>query len=278
MPKHDPGPRDLDLHASRIPSLGGREIGPLLRRLARDAPAGTAVVEVGSWLGAGTAQLAFGVRDRADSDSVSLHSFDRWCATAEQAEKALRRGVVLREGEDTLPRTRREIEPFGVPVTFHKGEIGTAAWNGGAISVYVDDACKRWAAFYRALLLFGPCWIPGETIVVLMDYNHWKKTGETAHRCQSEFIELHDRCFEALDPTELRDFPANEAWRRPAVFRYAGRVDFAHWVAATCMARLEASEEEIRLARKLRNSTSWRITAPLRRLATAARAMRTAKR
>ena len=38
--------------ANRIPSMGGMKIGPVLRQVARDAPGGTSIVEVGCWLGA----------------------------------------------------------------------------------------------------------------------------------------------------------------------------------------------------------------------------------
>ena len=50
--------------AEKIPSMGGTEIGALLREAARNAPSNTAIVEVGCWLGAGTAQLALGIRER----------------------------------------------------------------------------------------------------------------------------------------------------------------------------------------------------------------------
>ena len=49
---------DLNDIADGIPSMGGRRFGSLLRRLACDALSGTSIVEVGCWLGAGTAQLA----------------------------------------------------------------------------------------------------------------------------------------------------------------------------------------------------------------------------
>ena len=67
---------DLYAMANRIPSMGGREIGPVLRNLARHAPAGTSIVEVGTWLGAGTAQLALGIRERARPSEVALHCYD----------------------------------------------------------------------------------------------------------------------------------------------------------------------------------------------------------
>src|SRR5690606_12370375 len=50
----------LERLADEFPSMGGKKIGPFLRKLARAAPSHTAIVEVGSWLGAGTAQLAIG--------------------------------------------------------------------------------------------------------------------------------------------------------------------------------------------------------------------------
>ena len=38
--------------ANRIPSMGGMEIGLVLRQVARDAAGGTSIVEVGCWHGA----------------------------------------------------------------------------------------------------------------------------------------------------------------------------------------------------------------------------------
>ena len=132
--------------------------------------------EVGTWLGAGTAQLALGIREKPDPGEVSLHCYDRWRATPLEAEAAARWGVRLSVGEDTLPRTRRTLEPFNVPVRFHKGDILQSCWDGGPISVYVDDAAKSPREFCHMLLTFGPSWVPGQTVLVLMDYNFWKKT------------------------------------------------------------------------------------------------------
>ena len=261
--------------------MGGTEIGPLLRRAARQAPADTSVVEVGCWLGAGTAQLALGIRERQSARRVQLHSYDRWQASQSELEKAARWGVDLSIGEDTLPQTRRTLEAFEVPIEFHKGDVRQARWDGGPISVYVDDASKKWQAFYHVLLTFGPSWIPGETVVVLMDYHIWKDTGAADHQCQKHFVEAHSSCFEPIQyvgqPGSAGRLPT-----QPAVFLYTAPVDFGKWIATTCMASLAAAEREIKSLsgqvrqrddkiRRLRNSTSWRVTAPLRRCIVGAR-------
>ena len=56
--------------ADRIPSMGGMEIGPALREFARAAGPNKAIVEVGCWLGAGTAQLALGVLENSDPTGI----------------------------------------------------------------------------------------------------------------------------------------------------------------------------------------------------------------
>lgn len=190
---------ELEAIADQIPSMGGKKIAPLLRQATRNAPADTSVVEVGCWLGAGTAQLALGIRERQCAEDVSLHCFDQWKATPGEVEKAARWGVGLSVWEDTLPRVRRALEPFNVPIRFHKGDIRRSRWDGGPISVYVDDLSKSPSKFIRALLTFGPWWVPGETVIVLMDYDMWKKTGAAAHKCQKHFVEANSNCFEPIE-------------------------------------------------------------------------------
>lgn len=243
--------------ADEIPSMGGREIGPILREYTKAAPAGTAVVEVGCWLGAGTAQLALGIRERTTGSPLSIYCYDRWTANEPEVAKAALQGLSLEVGEDILPHTRRMLAPFGVPIQFLKGDLRKACWTAGPISVYVDDASKTPKLFLHSLGTFGPSWIPGETVIFLMDFDIWTKTGNAEHRCQKEFIEAHPQSFERIPYPDV------------AVFRYSHPVNFTAWI----MGRFEKEakqlakviEQKEAALRRIKGSLSWRITSPLRR-------------
>ena len=234
--------KELYRLADEIPSMGGTEIGPVLRDYARKAPDKTAVVEVGCWLGAGTAQLALGIRERTNGANLRIYCYDRWTANEAEIEKAASRGLQLQPGEDLLPHAQRMLQPFDVPIEFHQGDLRAAQWNGDPISVYVDDASKTPKLFFHSLRTFGPSWKPGETIVFLMDYDIWKKTGNKDHQCQKEFIEAHPDSFERIPHPEV------------AMFRYRRPVDFESWTAPK-LGFAERDEIE-RLARQLAEKDS----------------------
>jgi hypothetical protein len=207
---------DLETIAAQIPSMGGKTIGPFLRSVARGAASGTSIVEVGTWLGAGTAHLALGVRDRVD-DTVDIHCYDRWSAT---------KAIALAPFEDTLTWVRATLSHFQAPIRFHKGEINKATWAGGPISVYIDDAAKGLDNFLHVLKTFGPHWIPGETVIVLMDYYYWKKLKgwrAAEYKCPQSFIERHPEHFSVI-----RNF--REQYKVPfsnEAFRYDKPMDFS---------------------------------------------------
>lgn len=180
--------------------MSGPAWRPFLRELARAAPAETAIVELGSWMGAVTAQLALGLRSRQERHGIVIHSYDRWQATEAEVKKAwLKRRIQLESGQDTLPLVKDILAPFGETIRFHKGQIIDAEWCGDPISVHIDDATKSTKPFYHSLRTFGPCWMPGQTIVVLMDYNHWRRSGKETHKCQLNFIEAHRAHFVPVD-------------------------------------------------------------------------------
>ena len=270
----------LSDRARQIPSMGGCEIGSLLMKAAREAPNDTAIVEVGCWLGAGTAQLALGIKDRAEPERIALHCYDRWQANESEVEKASRFGLALDCDADTLPVMRQYLSPFDLPIQFHKGDILGSQWTGGPISIYVDDAAKKWQVFYHVLLTFGPHWIPGETLVVLMDYDIWTKTGMDEHMCQKRFIEENSHYFERIQYGGHSEGAAllGEHATVPAVFRYTQPFNFERWVATTCARVLDVSEKEVRhltqQVQRLRESTSWRLTSPIRMFGNVMRAFR----
>jgi hypothetical protein len=215
---------DIQGTAHEIPEMGGRRIGGYLRDWAKDAPANTKIVELGTWLGAGTAQMATGLQSRQDSHGIKIHTFDSFNISASSAEKARNQGVEFTEGDDTLPWVREALKAYDPIIEFHKGMLDDqTTWTGEPISLYVDDATKYPYTFYLCLKKFGPSWIPGKTVVVLMDaLIYLKKKDLPAKniadlRIQHEFVTERPESF-----TPIEGFKDTSV----AAYRYEGGVDF----------------------------------------------------
>ena len=193
-----PDTTDLEARAAGLPSMGGVEIGPRLRAAARGAAPGTAIVEVGCWLGAGTAQLALGLREAERLREVDIHCFDRFRATGSEVEKAGRFNVTLMKDADTRPVVEGFLAPFGASIRLHRGSILDARWSGPPISVYVDDASKTDRLWEHSVATFSPHWIVGSTVLVLMDFFYYRRSGREDHRCQQRFVDRHSGCFEEI--------------------------------------------------------------------------------
>lgn len=180
----------------RIPSMGGREIGRYLREWAASALAGTSIVELGSWLGAGTAQLALGVAQ--SKRGVVVHAFDRFKANQSEIQKAASHGIVVKAGDLTVDLVRKLVTPeLAEYIAFHQGEIMKAKWNGQKIAVYVDDACKREKEFMHALRTFGPSFVPRETMIVLMDFWYFERyPNDRWLRFQHDWMRRYAKNFE----------------------------------------------------------------------------------
>ena len=209
----------LEALADQIPHMGGRLMGPFLRQLAREAPGDSAIVELGAWLGAGTAQFAIGIRERARQD-LQLHVYDNFATSRSSAEKANRQGYTdLREGDDTLARVTETLRPFGVPVNFTQGMLGPdTRWSGMPISVYSDDASKYAHTFFACLKVFAPSWIVGTTVLVLMDYNLFRmKTDLPPNRLESMRAQYD---FMTSHPDKFEEMATGMPYRTAAAFRY----------------------------------------------------------
>lgn len=183
--------KELEAYAATIPSMGGTKLGPRLRKIIASLPDHTCIVEVGTWLGAGTAQLALGVLE--SNKQISIHCYDNWRATKIETQKAHEKSngaLNIEAGQDTLPIVKHYLEPFSaVPIHFHKGNIINARWpEQQQIGLYIDDAAKKAHTFRHMLHTFGPHWVPGETILVLMDYWYFQKKDDASFRFQHDWI------------------------------------------------------------------------------------------
>lgn len=201
-------PSDLHAYAKTFPSQGGVEIGPWLEKYASEVPRGSAIVEVGSWLGAGTAYLALG----AMQNGAEIHVYDRFfCVSEEEKTKAARFGIDLLVGENTLPRVQGFLARFPAKIHYHKGSIKKGSlpksfvWPSLPIGLYVDDATKIEPIWSHAMSVFKPHFIPGKTILVLMDYHfdlvvrEQGKTNWQNYSAQRSYMAKHASEFELVE-------------------------------------------------------------------------------
>lgn len=210
-----------------IPSMGGREIGEVLHRFASQTRPDQFTVEVGAWLGAGTWALAQGLLDAGapKSGAPRLHVYELFKMAASGAEKAKKAGVDVRPGQNVYGLVKDTLAPIGLPIEWHPGSTLDKVWPADwPIGLYVDDASKSSALFQHALHMFAPAWVPGETVLILMDFHFWKQKNNPAKqadlRWQSDFILSHPESFEHITGQDMAGTSAE-------AFRYIAPVDLA---------------------------------------------------
>jgi len=157
-----------------LPDLEVYEIPPVLPACAKDIPAMTTlaervacyelalehgtkgeIVELGTWLGAVTANLAAGLRDAGARRR--LHAYDRFEWQPIHEHKA---GGPLQK-ENMLEQFRANLGPLMHFVAPHAGEILAHSWNNGPISLLVCDAPKRTREIAATFERWGVHLMPG---------------------------------------------------------------------------------------------------------------------
>ena len=175
--------------ALKIPSQGGTGIGGFLQEAAIHARQTTNIIEIGAWLGAGTAQLALGALKRINPQTIQIHTYDKFTASRPEVEKAALKNVMLVAGEDTLPKVKKFLSGFDPLIQFHKINLMNSKYpEKKPISVYVDDAAKTPELFTHMLRTFSPYWIPGETVLVFMDFRYWRRFPDKPDFKYQQFI------------------------------------------------------------------------------------------
>lgn len=156
-------------------------------------------VECGCWLGASCIALANGLR-RAGYDRA-LHCYDNWRANASQVGKASAQGHRIGVGDDLEPLFWANVLPVYDRLETHQGDLARAHWGGAPIEIFILDAAKREPTFSRVLRTFSPAWIPGVTLVGLLDYHYYRgqpPAAKAAFECQRRFVEAHPGSLELL--------------------------------------------------------------------------------
>lgn len=172
-------------------------------------------IELGSWLGATAYPLLEGLVQAGYNKP--FYAYERWEANQEQVDKAAKQGVQLYARQNLVGLFLENIISVYDNVSVNKGEISETVleYSAGPIEICILDAPKMNPVFMNVIKALSPYWIPGVTVLGLLDYHFYKwKSGRMAERLLApvEFMEANKECF-----TKLIDWPEKTS---AAFFKY----------------------------------------------------------
>ena len=232
MPVSPPPPFDeapwkdvtLPAEALRVQTMLSEEEGQMLYWLARDYATGAgAICDLGCFAGGSTARMAAGAAE--GGHGAEIHAFDHFTIQEGQKERYMEpAGIPYFRGNDMLPAVQELLSPWSDRMHYHKGDIRETGWSGGPIEILFVDASKTPETADIIASRFMPHLIPGRSLVIQQDYQHWRQPWVPAQ------MELLTPCFELV------------AWchKGTAVFRCTAEVGGPEIAAAQTRALSDA--------------------------------------
>jgi hypothetical protein len=181
-----------------IPAMTSPQIHKYLEELGKNWTGQGVAMELGCWLGASSLALLKGLT-KAGYDRP-YWCFDAWRANQDQLPKAKAQGVTLKLDQDTLPIFIKNVTPTYPNIVENKGSLpGTLSnYNGDPIEICLFDAPKTNPTFNDCITHLQPSWIPGVTILGLLDYYFYRRhVGEKRKKFRApvEFMEKYGKHF-----------------------------------------------------------------------------------
>jgi len=132
-------------------------------------------MELGCWLGASSVALLRGLVKVGYNRPYYV--FDRWTANKEQCDWAKRFGVTLSVGQELYPLFYRNVrQVYSGNLIAVVGELPETLnrYPGDKIEICLFDAPKQEPVFTGCIQALYKHWIPGVTVIGLLDYNFYK--------------------------------------------------------------------------------------------------------
>jgi hypothetical protein len=145
----------------------------MLAWIAQVFPCGAGVIcDLGSFLGGSTVHLAHGAS--LSPQAAMVHAFDFFTIADEHKGPWLYdRGFPPFEGNDMSHLFRQFTAPYAERIRAWHGGIEQQQWTGEPIEVLFVDICKGWDTQSHVMRQFYPCLIPGGSVVIHQDFQHW---------------------------------------------------------------------------------------------------------
>lgn len=186
---------------NEIPSMTPSVVLEYLEEVGRSWSGSGVAVELGSWLGATATSLLKGLVE-AGYDR-NFYAFDFWKANDEQIEKAKIQGLNLHVKQDLRPLFLENVETVYSKVITYQGRLPRTLehYSEHPIEICLFDAPKRDPVFSDCMNGLVPYFIPGITIVGLMDYYFYKSKDDVVRewvKAPVSYIKEYSENFEKI--------------------------------------------------------------------------------
>ena len=160
-------------------------------------------IELGCWIGASSVALLNGLN--LVGYDKPFYAFDRWIANRQQVQEG--NGIVKRAGQDLHSIFLENVlSIYTGQVVTKQGNLPDSLKTGycqdyGKIEICVFDAPKTNPIFTECVRQLYEHWIPGVTILCLLDYNFYKrKEGKERNQLMApvEFMKKNEGCFSLI--------------------------------------------------------------------------------
>jgi len=208
-----------------IPAMSSPEVHAYLNELGRGWTGAGCALEAGCWLGATSAALLDGLVE-AGYDRP-FWAFDRWKANESEIHKAGEQDVELIMGQQLLPLYLINTLSIYQDINATVGKIPHVfeAFSGEHIELCMFDAPKCNPIFLKSIRFVEPFFIPGVTVLGLLDFYSYRKHRDIHHDpdwvrflAPVKFMETYSEHF-----TLLREFPGKGSC---AFFRYEKEISW----------------------------------------------------
>lgn len=203
----------------KVPAMSPAVVHNYLREIGQAWQGKGVAVELGSWLGGTAVPLLEGLVK--SGYNRPFYAFDRWQANIRQVGKAEKKGIKIKDGQNLEQLFLKNTMSVYSNIKSYKGEIidTIKSYPGEPIEICLFDAPKRDPIFSIAIDALAKYWIPGTTVLGLLDYYFYlrkPKNLQARFIAPVEFIESHKNHF-----TKIAEWPKST---ESVFFRYDKKI------------------------------------------------------
>jgi len=182
-----------------IPAMTSPQVHAYLTQLGRSWTGQGTAMELGCWLGASSVALLRGLAQAGYN--MPYWAFDAWNVNKDQIPKAKAQGCHLILGQNSELMFLNNVRPVYSDIISCRGSLPATLtkYDNQPIEFCIFDAPKAEPTFTECIKRLSPHWIPGVTVLGLLDYHFYQRhkgAKRIKFRAPVDYMEKYGRHFE----------------------------------------------------------------------------------